>query len=75
MSGSPVLGAVVDTVGAGDTFQAALLSRASQERLHQGPFVEETAREMLQYACTAAAINCARVGSDPPTRSELNADR
>ena len=75
MSGSPVLGAVVDTVGAGDTFQAALLSRASQERLHQGPLVEETAREMLQYACTAAAINCARVGCDPPTRSELNADR
>lgn len=59
--------AVVDTVGAGDTFWGncladwALAPTAAAERV----------ATTLQQAIRAAAINCTRAGCQPPTRAEL----
>jgi fructokinase len=66
---------VVDTIGAGDAFGAALLAwlhdRGALERdLH----VDEAAlRGALEFACMAAAITCTRAGADPPWQLELSA--
>jgi fructokinase len=66
---------VVDTVGAGDTFQAALISRllrdpdgpkAALASLQAGPL-----EGILGYAARAAAITCSRRGADLPRAAEL----
>jgi fructokinase len=66
---------VVDTVGAGDTFQAALLTwLAEHDRLAPQALVDWTEPELaalLDFAGRAAAITCSRRGADLPRRSEL----
>ncbi len=66
---------LVDTVGAGDTFQAALLaSLAEQGRLSAGalPSLNAAAlHALLEFANRAAALTCSRRGADLPRRSEL----
>jgi fructokinase len=66
---------VVDTVGAGDTFQAALLTwLAEHDRLAPRSLVDWSATELaalLDFAGRAAAITCSRRGADLPRRSEL----
>jgi fructokinase len=66
---------VVDTVGAGDTFQAGLLAwlqragkltRHAVEGLGQDELVEA-----LRFAARAAAITCSRRGADLPYTSDL----
>lgn len=67
--------AVADTVGAGDTFQAALLAglaelgRASAAGL--AALTAEETRRLLGFAAAAAAITCTRRGADLPRRAEL----
>ena len=75
-AGRPV--EVVDAVGAGDSFQSALLAglaemdcltpeaidRLSAEQLHR----------LLSFAVEAAAISCSRRGADLPHRSEIATD-
>ena len=65
---------VVDTVGAGDSFQAALL--------HQLPDLPALAalgrskaalRTLLEFCVAAAAINCTRAGANPPRLNEVRA--
>lgn len=71
----PVPVEVVDTVGAGDTFQAALLVGLAERGVHSG----ETLRRMpgtalqqtLEFAARAAAITCSRRGANLPRRDEL----
>jgi fructokinase len=71
----PVAVTVVDTVGAGDTFQAALLTGLAE----RGVWTREALRDMaaapmqqvLQFAARAAAITCSRRGADMPRRDEL----
>ena len=68
---------VVDTVGAGDTFQAALLvklfemgagnSNAAIEALD-----EDQIYDLLDFANQAARITCLKRGADSPHRSELS---
>ena len=69
--------AVVDTVGAGDTFQAALLTwLAEQGHLSPdglGALAREQVALALRFAARAAAITCSRRGADLPRRSELPA--
>ncbi len=66
---------VVDTVGAGDTFQAALLTwLAERGRLSASALEALTAIELeslLGFAGGAAAITCSRRGADMPRRGEL----
>jgi fructokinase len=69
------VGIVVDTVGAGDTFQAALLtSLAEQGLLTIEALAALTAPHLkaaLEFASAAAAITCTRRGADMPRRGEL----
>ncbi|MFO1217251.1 MAG: carbohydrate kinase [Burkholderiaceae bacterium] len=66
---------VVDTVGAGDTFQAALLTALAERGLLNPAALREldaaTLREVIDFAARAAAITCSRRGADLPRREEL----
>jgi fructokinase len=66
---------VVDTVGAGDTFQAAMLAwLAEQGRLDADQLARMTIHDltaMVRFATRAAAITCSRKGADLPRRQAL----
>ncbi|MFD5320263.1 carbohydrate kinase [Streptomyces sp. NPDC127098] len=62
---------VVDTIGAGDTFQAALLDSIAERGAP--PVAPDELSTVLRRCATAAAITCTRIGADPPTREELGA--
>ena len=69
---------VVDTVGAGDTFTAALLAGlADASVLSREVLAARVAREpgllrdIVGQALAAAALTCTRPGADPPTAGEL----
>lgn len=64
---------VVDTIGAGDAFGAALLAWLhDHDRIRPDLRLEPTELEgALRYACLAAAITCSRAGADPPWKREL----
>jgi len=67
---------VVDSVGAGDTFQAALLCHLAEQGLASPSALAALSREqtntLLQFAIRAAAITCSRRGPDLPRRNELD---
>jgi fructokinase len=68
---------VIDTVGAGDSFQSALLTWLAEHGLLSiealGTIPATSLREALQFAVAAAAITCSRRGANPPRRGELPA--
>ena len=68
--------AVVDTVGAGDTFQAALLTWLAEhvalDRHAMAQLSLEAQVQALRFASQAAAITCSRRGADMPRRAELS---
>jgi fructokinase len=65
---------VVDTVGAGDSFMAALIAGLHTRGLLGAVRLEglddKSLREVVDYAVKAAAITCTRHGADPPTAAE-----
>lgn len=66
---------VVDTIGAGDTVNAALLhGLAARDALSPAAMASLGAdgwAELLGFAARAAAITCSRAGAEPPYASEL----
>ncbi len=66
---------VVDTVGAGDSFLAALLTALDERGLGArdslSALTSDDAERLLLFAATAAARTCARRGADLPRRHEL----
>ncbi|WP_372528177.1 carbohydrate kinase family protein [Piscinibacter sp.] len=66
---------VIDTVGAGDTFQAALLTWLAEHDClsieAMGSMSASQLQAALKFAVDAAAITCSRRGADLPRRSEL----
>lgn len=68
----------VDTVGAGDTFQAAMLTHLAETgRLAPDALAAMDAdalARLLTFAARAAAITCSRRGADMPRRAEIAAD-
>ncbi|WP_024670599.1 carbohydrate kinase family protein [Pseudomonas tremae] len=64
-----------DTVGAGDTFQAALLTFLSERQLDTPEGLATLSREMLgemlEFAVGAAALTCTKVGPALPYRHQL----
>lgn len=71
---------VVDTVGAGDSFMAALLAWLTDHGYTGAPareridnLDEEQVGELLRYAAAAAGVTVSRSGADLPRRDELPA--
>ena len=66
---------VVDTVGAGDSFHAALLAGLSEQGLltldRLAKLDVGVLKILLDRAVAAAAITCSRAGANPPTKREL----
>ncbi|HEY4069432.1 MAG TPA: carbohydrate kinase [Burkholderiaceae bacterium] len=71
----PVKVTVIDTVGAGDTFQAALITWLAEQGALSAAALPGLAtnqlKDALGFAARAAAITCSRRGADMPRRSEL----
>lgn len=69
--------AVADTVGAGDTFHAALLAHLSRSGFLGGPSLASLTRDALAqsvaYAVTASSITCSRRGADLPRAADVAA--
>ncbi|MHC8407244.1 carbohydrate kinase family protein [Pseudomonas sp. TMB3-21] len=67
---------MADTVGAGDTFQAALITWLTEHELDSIEGVGQLSREqidaMLQFAVQAAALTCSKTGPDLPYRQQLD---
>jgi fructokinase len=68
---------VVDTIGAGDSFQAALLfalralGRISTQSLAHTDADE--LRRVLSFASGCAALTCGRAGAEPPRQADIGA--
>ena len=67
---------IADTVGAGDTFQAALITWLTEQQLDSVVGVKQLGREqidaMLKFAVGAAALTCSKTGPDLPYRHQLD---
>ncbi|MGV8834157.1 MAG: PfkB family carbohydrate kinase [Devosia sp.] len=70
----PVFG---DTVGAGDSLMAGILSWLNERYLLKpgslGGLDDASLAEMLRFGAVVAGINCGRKGCKPPTRAEVDA--
>lgn len=68
---------VVDTVGAGDSFGAALVAALIDERAlgpgEERELDEEVLQRAVTYAVAASAVTCTRTGAVPPSRDEIDA--
>jgi fructokinase len=68
--------AVSDTIGAGDSFHAAILAwlyhkdRLTRSRVEA--LGEDELRSLLEFAAAVAARTCSRPGADPPTLDEVS---
>ena len=67
---------IADTVGAGDTFQAALITWLTEQQLDSVEGVQSLSRDhidgMLKFAVQAAALTCSKTGPDLPYRHQLD---
>ncbi len=67
---------MADTVGAGDTFQAALIAWLTEHRLDSVQGLQQLSRaqidSMLGFAVRAAALTCTKTGPDLPYRQQLD---
>jgi fructokinase len=70
---------VADTVGAGDSLAAGLLAgllgAGVLDRAALAALPDERLLRLVDDAALIAALNCTRVGADPPTRAEFDAAR
>jgi len=68
---------VVDTIGAGDSFQAGLLfALRTMGRIRAGLLAAISAHELnraLDFAEACAAVTCTRPGANPPRLAEIGA--
>lgn len=75
VAGIPV--EVVDTVGAGDSFGAALVTALVDQgafgQQAMGSSDELVLTRAVSYAVAASAITCTRTGAVPPSRNEIDA--
>lgn len=67
---------VVDTIGAGDSFQAALLFALHKQGRLARPQLKDIGadelRRALSFAANCAGLTCTRPGADPPWSHEIN---
>ncbi len=69
---------MVDTIGAGDSFQAALLfALRAIGRIGKLSLTQTTSQELgrvLSFAAACAAFTCGRAGADPPRASDVGSE-
>ncbi|MVT50537.1 carbohydrate kinase [Bradyrhizobium yuanmingense] len=69
---------VADTIGAGDSFQAALLFALYKQGRIARPRLQDIGadelRRALSFAANCAGLTCTRPGADPPWSHEINWD-
>lgn len=72
--------AVIDTIGAGDSFMAGLLAGLAEQGLlgrvaadALGAIDADALRSVLEHAAACAAITVSRRGADPPSRDAVRA--
>jgi len=65
---------VVDTIGAGDAFGAAILAWLHDHGAltRDLSLDEDVLRAALDFACLVASLTCTRAGAEPPWRAELD---
>lgn len=67
---------VADTIGAGDSFQAALLFALHKQGRLARPQLKDTSteelRRALSFAANCAGLTCTRAGADPPWSHEIS---
>lgn len=68
---------LVDTIGAGDTFSAAMLSQLIELKLiNRTGLNPDTSNQqwqtLIKNSLVAAAVTCSRAGANPPSRAEVN---
>lgn len=68
---------VVDTVGAGDTFNAGFLAQLADDGLltpaHRGAWTADALQRALARGAQVAAVTVSRAGANPPWAAELDA--
>lgn len=68
---------IIDTVGAGDSFHAALLVSLQEQQLLRPDAIGQASlgaiARALQFAITASSVTCSRRGADLPTRADVEA--
>jgi fructokinase len=65
---------VVDTIGAGDAFGGGFVAWWDQAGLGREDLADlDLVGEAIAAAVEVAALNCTRVGADPPRRVDLGA--
>ena len=68
---------LVDSVGAGDTFMASILSwlaaNGITERGAMQSLAEDDLKAMVDWSARAAALNCQAQGCNPPSRADIQA--
>ena len=66
---------VIDTIGAGDCFQAGLIAWLHDNKIHTSQALKNLTKQnwqdCLNHASLCAAINLSRQGCQPPTRQEI----
>ena len=67
--------AVIDTVGAGDSFMGALLAGFElcgvRTPAQLADISRETVADVVAFATRVSAVTCSRAGADPPWRSDI----
>ena len=68
---------VIDTVGAGDSFHAAVLVSLEEQNLLRPGAIRLASRDALiraiHFAIVASSVTCSRQGADLPTRADVEA--
>lgn len=64
---------IADTIGAGDTFLAALIVTLQERGWLRGldAMTQSILADSLRFAAAAAAVTCSRRGANPPWRNEV----
>ena len=66
---------LADTIGAGDTLTAALMNGLLEHGVEHADDLSRLPdarwRNVLEFACAAAALNCAQAGANPPSRAQV----